>query len=1359
MTSGTDIAVVGMACRFPQAPDVAAYWRLIASGREGITRPGPEGLRRAGASAERLADPRLVGAGGVVEDGEDFDAAFFGYSAREAALMDPQQRMFLETAWHALEDAGHAPALFPGRIGVYGGQTVSTHRPVGLDDFLGDVGASLLSANDKDFLTTRVSYKLGLTGPSVNVQAACATSLVAVHFAAQALLTYECDMALAGGVSWSRSRQLGYLHQPGSTLSADGRVRPFDRDASGFVPADGAGIVVLRRLADALDDGDRIHAVIKGSALNNDGSDKPSYAAPSTAAQERVIRDALAVAGVEPGTVGYVEAHGTATAIGDVVEFSALSRVYEGGCAIGSVKANIGHADAAAGVAGLIKAVLMLRYGFLPPCPNFRAPNPDLPFVEGSLRLPLTEGEDWPRGGPPRRAAVSAFGVGGTNAHVILQEAPPPVPAGPARPWRLLTLSAHDARALAEVADSCATFLEGNPETDLADVAWTLAAGHRFTRRFAGVFRDGDDAARALRAFARRSGPGPVPGRGPAVLMFPGAEARYAGMGRDLYEWSDVFRDGADECLRYAGSPAVRDALLSAHAKDEAADPRSGMPALLAAEIALGRLLISLGIRPGAVMGRGLGEYAAANFAGVLSLPDAMRLAAGHAETRCGGPVDAFRKLLSDIRLETPTTPLVVDGDPTDPGYWANAVDSSSSSSFARRLDRVLETHPAALVETGPGSGLTTLAEEHASVREAPAIVGAARHEPERDGRAALLEAAGRLWAAGLDVDLTALFPGERRSRIPFARYPFARVPLPLEPAARRSGRRPADWLYGVGWRRSMDVAVRGPEDPAGLRWVVLSDGSALARRTVDALRGQGAEPLVATAGGEFRVLSPDACTVDSARPEQYARLLDLAGRAEVLRIMDLWSGWEPQEDGSALAATIGLARAARGREGRLEVCVVTRGAYRIIGGEPIVPAAAGVHAAARSLALEEPRVSVRCVDLDSDPPPMDDLLTEFARPDGENPVGYRTGRRWIREFRPLAADRLPAPPLRERGTYLVTGGLGGVGLAVAHHLAGSHRARLVLLGRDVERPGIAAVLEGIRRAGGEALVRGVDVADRAGLEEVLRETRRRFGAVHGIVHAAGVAGTGTLRSARREDVADALRAKAAGTRALIDALAARGEEPDFLVLFSSLAALSGAPGQGCYAAANACLDAMAARAPFPALSVNWDRWRGLGMAAGPADGNDGSPITPGMEPDEALTAFGLALAALPLGHVAVATAAPDDLFRLMSSRDPHRRRVPDENAAPPAARMARPDLPAAHLAPRTGLEKWVVSVWEEVLGVEGIGVHDDFFDLGGHSVIALDIIQQCKEHLGAEVPVQTLFTEPTAEAFARVLAAAGVPE
>jgi len=437
------IAIVGMAGRFPGAPDVETFWQNLRDGVEGVSTFSREDLLRAGVDPELVRNPQYVAARAIVEDTALFDAAFFGINPREAEVIDPQHRVFLECAWEALENAGCEAKGYAGSIGVYAGVGLNSYLLTSLlsnPEIIQTVGAyQMMLASDKDFLTTRVSYKLNLRGPSVDLQTACSTSLVAVQFACQGLLTRQCDVALAGGVSLLVPQRTGYLYQPGMILSPDGHCRVFDADAHGTVPGEGVGIVVLRRLADALADRDCIRAVIRGAAVNNDGSMKVGYTAPSVDGQAEVIAHAQAIAGIEPDTVSYVEAHGTATELGDPIEIAALTRAFQsrtqarGFCAIGSVKSNVGHLDAAAGVTGLIKTVLALEHGFLPPSLHFSRPNPQIDFgnspffVNAALR-------PWPREASPRRAGVSSFGIGGTNAHVVLEEAPPrPAQAAPRR--------------------------------------------------------------------------------------------------------------------------------------------------------------------------------------------------------------------------------------------------------------------------------------------------------------------------------------------------------------------------------------------------------------------------------------------------------------------------------------------------------------------------------------------------------------------------------------------------------------------------------------------------------------------------------------------------------------------------------------------------------------------------------------------------------------------------------------------------------------------------------------------------------------------------------------------------------------
>ncbi len=501
------IAVIGLAGRFPGARDAAAYWQNLRGGVESVTFFDLAELEGR-VAPELLRDPGYVPACAVLADPDRFDAPFFGYSGRDAALLDPQQRIFLESAWHALEDAGYDPGQTGGTTGVYAGAALSAYLIGHLLPGRGIAPSSdsleLLIANDKDYVASRTSYKLGLSGPAICVQTACSTSLVAVHTAVQALLGYECDVALAGGVTLRLPQDRGYLYQEGLIFSPDGHCRPFDAAARGTIAGSGAGVVVLKRLEDAMADRDQVLAVIRGSAVNNDGAAKVGFTAPSVEGQAEVIATALGIAQLRPEDIGAIETHGTGTQLGDPIEIRALSRVFgpvadrPASCAIGSVKSNIGHLDCAAGVASLIKAVLQLRHGELVPSLNYTEPNPQIDFGATPFYV-NTELRAWKADGEPRRIGVSSFGFGGTNAHVILEEAPPrqPVPAG--RPLQLLPVSAATPAALDEACVRLGTALAAADAPGLADAAYTLQAGRRpLSHRRIVIAETAPDAARSL---------------------------------------------------------------------------------------------------------------------------------------------------------------------------------------------------------------------------------------------------------------------------------------------------------------------------------------------------------------------------------------------------------------------------------------------------------------------------------------------------------------------------------------------------------------------------------------------------------------------------------------------------------------------------------------------------------------------------------------------------------------------------------------------------------------------------------------------------------------------------------------------
>jgi phthiocerol/phenolphthiocerol synthesis type-I polyketide synthase E len=671
------IAIVGMAGRFPQSPNLQRFWENLCQGFEGISFFSDEELEQAGISPDLLRSPNYVKAKGFLDNADLFDAGFFGFSPREAEFTDPQIRLFLECAWEALESAGWDPDKFPGLIGVYAGMSFSSYmwQFAGDDSESDSVSAfrTVMGGAEKDHLATTVSYRLNLRGPSFNIQTACSTSLAAVHAAARAVMTYECDMALAGGVSVGAPLRCGYLYEPGGIASADGHCRSFDANGSGSIVGDGVGIVLLKRLEDAIAAKDTVYAVIKGSAVNNDGRRKVGFTAPAIEGQAEAISMALASAGANCESIGYIEAHGSATAIGDPIEIAALNQVYSqaalkpGSIAVGSVKSNIGHLNAAAGVAGLIKATLAVKYGWIPPSLNFHEANPKIPFERGPFRVNHTL-SPWPDGNKPKRAGVSSFGIGGTNVHVILEEAPRMTPSEPANPFQLIVISAKTRPALERATDRLTAHLLEHREQNLADIAFTLQEGRKaFEHRRIAVCRDLSETATVLQTRT----PSQVftavapSARRPVAFLLPGLGDQYLDMGRGLYESEPEFAKHVDYCSEFLQpflgvdlrrtmypNPRVRQqnevrieerlnfrSLVQRADKENSAAMQEihrtlwAQPALFVIEYALAKLWTSWGIVPESLMGYSIGEYVAACLAGVISLEDSLRMLAVRAQS------------------------------------------------------------------------------------------------------------------------------------------------------------------------------------------------------------------------------------------------------------------------------------------------------------------------------------------------------------------------------------------------------------------------------------------------------------------------------------------------------------------------------------------------------------------------------------------------------------------------------------------------------------------------------------------------------------------------------------------------------
>ena len=1480
-----DIAVVGMAGRFPQAPDLDAFWDNLRDGVECVRFFSAEELEEAGVDPAMRDAPHFVAARAVLDEADHFDADFFGLSPKEAELTDPQQRLFLESAWAALEDAGCDPARFDGLIGVYAGADVNGYTLRNLM-FSGD-GLQALIGNDKDYLATRVCYKLDLHGPGVSVQTACSTSLVAVQTAVQGLLGYQCDVALAGGVGVAFPQKGGYLFQEGGILSPDGHCRPFDAEAAGTVGGDGVGVVVLKRLEDALRDGDSIHAVIKGAAVNNDGAMKVGFTAPSVQGQVEVISMALAGAGVEPDTIDYVETHGTGTALGDPIEVSALTQVFRARtehkqyCAIGSLKSNVGHMNSAAGVGSLIKTILALRNRQIPPSLHFTAPNPRIDFADSPFYV-NAELRDWPRNGRPRRAGVSSFGIGGTNAHVVLEEAPERAAVPANRPWQLLTVSARSEAALDTACERLAAHLENHPEQPLADVAYTLQSGRRlFAHRRWVVARDHQEAITRLRSpeVQRDASLVREPRDAQVAFLFPGQGAQSVNMARELYQGEPAFRAELERCLDLLSAEMGRDlrpVLFPEAGGEEAAaaeleQTSLTQPLLFAVEYALARLWRSWGLQPTAMLGHSLGEYTAACLAGVFSLEDGLKLvaargrlmqamepgamlsvplsevelrgrfaelesgvavAAVNAPARCvlsgsfeaveaverqleaEGVVskrlhtshafhsammepmlEAFRAVVAGIELSAPALPCISnvtgtwlsDAEATSPDYWVR--HARMPVRFADGLGELLEDPSRVLLEVGPGRTLAALAAgqpgDHTEV--VTSLPG-----PRDDSSAIpfILDALGRLHCLDLAIDWQAVHGGEGRRKVSLPSYPFERQRYGMEwsglaaasatlsaaAAPLEKGDDPSRWLYRPGWKRAVAESSAGPADTTAARWLLFLDGEATGRTllpsTLDAVE--------VVAGDGFEKLSADRYRIDPASRDDCTQLLQALAEEGGLptRVVHLSSLVACEDgDGAAAANCLGLIRIAQalaeqGAEHPVTLDILTSGLFDVIGDEPLRPEQATLLAPAQVIPQEYPNIRCRLLDIAL---PADregwashgeGVWHELERP-AETPViaAYRGRYRWVPDYEAVPVDNRP-PRIRQGGTYLLTGGLGTIGLTLAEYLVRNGAANIVLTSRSGLPPAeewdawlaghgardrISAQIRGVRALealGAQVLVAGADAADREQTAAAVNQAQQRFGRIDGAVHCAGIISPQELLRSIKDTEAEHLalhfRPKVSGVRVLEEVLPS---DLDFCALCSSLSTVLGGVGFTAYAAANHYLDAFAAHKArdggFPWIAIGWDGWLSRDDVANTPQALARFSLTP----EEGARVFDRILRQPPSDRWVIATTDLQTRIAFGEARREHEPEVIEETLG--AEAHDRPDLDTDYVAPRNDLEREVAEIWKSVLGFDRIGVHDNFFRLGGDSLAAIQLGSRLREAFEVDLTVHSLFDEPTVAALA----------
>ncbi|MCC5616012.1 SDR family oxidoreductase [Nostoc sp. CHAB 5836] len=1506
--NGLEIAIIGMSGCFPEAQNIQQFWQNLRDGVESIHRFNDQELKDLGVDAALLNDINYVKAEGVVEGIDLFDASFFDISPREAEVIDPSLRFFLEYSWKALEDAGYSSDIYTKPIGVYAGTSFGSYllNIYSNYELISSVGDKQIEkGTSPDYVTTLASYKLNLQGPSFAVQTTCSSSLVAVHLACQSLLSGECDIALAGGVSISTAN--GYLYQDGGIESPDGHCRAFDAKAAGTVKGRGLGLVVLKRLEEAIADGDCIHAIIKGSAINNDGSNKVSYTAPSVDGQAKVIRAAQVMAEVEPDTISYIEAHGTGTSLGDPVEIAALTQAFrtktqnKGFCGIGSVKTNIGHLDSTAGVAGLIKTVLALKHKQIPPSLNFEEPSPQIDFTNSPFYV-NNKLSEWKTNGTPRRAGVSSFGFGGTNAHVILEEAPIIKSSSRSRTWQLLLLSTKTNTALETATENLVNYLQNNSNINLADVAHTLQLGRwNLNHRRMVVCQNQEDAINALQDPQRAFTHYQEPCNRPVVFMFSGQGSQYVNMGRELYESETVFRQQIDYCcellkphleldLRTVLYPSAEKAQEATQKLQQTAITQ---PALFVIEYAMAKLWMAWGVHPEMMIGHSIGEYVAATIAGVFSLEDALAivamrgklmqqlpggamlsiqlpeqevqqllekeisLAASNSPSSCvvSGATEAIEKLqqklqeigvnfrclhtshafhshkmepiietfiqsLQNLKLNSPKIPFIsnvsgtwITAEVTDPNYWARHLRQPVR--FSLGIAELLKQSEPILLEVGPGRTLTSLAKQHQT--DKLIALTSIRHPQEQQSDVEfLLNTLGRLWLVGIQIDWSGFYVNEKRHRIPLPTYPFEHQRYWIEVnrnatlammSPKTSDKKPdiADWFYIPRWKESTPIEFLQPQSLVEQKscWLVFIDNYGVGVEIAERLKQQSQDVIFVRVADKFSKLDECIYTINPQQKDDYDTLLEVLKEQNLIpqAIAHFWSitpndilpsqELEPQvqyqffEDcqnlgfDSLLFLTQALAK--QNIIEPIKLMVITSNLHDITGSEDLCPEKATILGPCNVIPQEYHNITCCCFDIvlpKSGIKPsqtlIELLLTEFTAPITENLIAYRGNHRWIKTYEAVHLDEgiISKTKLRKGGVYLITGGLGRIGLAMSEYLAKTMQAKLVLIGRKGiperhqwsewllnhdESNEVSQKLKKVMRLeelGAEVRAIAADVANEQQMQQAIALANESFGKINGVIHAAGINDDAyyTIEESSKTQSQLQFHPKVYGLFILEKVL--QSQKLDFCLFTSSSSSVLGGLGLTSYSAANIFMDAYAQKQNqinlFPCISVNWDTWQ--------SQEDDIQDLTVGlaleklrMTWEEGIDVFNRVLSLTKTPQIVVSAGELQPRIEQWIKRNFLQNKESSNNPNT-LSLYSRANLQSEYVPASNNVEQIVATTWQKVLGIEKIGIYDNFFDLGGSSLIGVEIISQLQKELNAHIPIISIYERPTISSLAELL-------
>lgn len=1477
------IAVIGMACKVPGAADYRQFWDLIMQGQETIQFFTEEELKNSGISSELYHRKDYIPARGILTDIDKFDAEFFGFTPAEARIMDPQHRVFLEQSWSALEDAGYTADTFIGKIGVYAGMNDSTylnHHLLKNDQIKSNYDMQqLLLATSTHYLSTKVAYALGLTGPGMTINTACSTGLVSIATACDSLINHHCDMALAGAITIVVPQQSGYLYQELGILSPDGHCRVFDAKAEGTVLSNGCGVVVLRRLSDALKDNDHILGVIKGWALNNDGSAKVGFTAPSIDGQMTCVKDALKRAEVAPTEVESIEAHGTGTLMGDPLEVAALSKAYgyethqqSQYCALGSVKANIGHTDSASGAIGFIKTILSLYHKTLPPQINYKESNAHIDF-EHSPYYVNAEARSWKTVHKKRTAAVHSLGFGGTNAHVILQEAPL-IKATSSKNANLFVVSAKTRLSLMSLTEAMHQHLLSRMQGEiagarLADLAYTLQMGRKaFKWRTAIAYQSYEHLINILSSAKQLKNHTKQVDKQPKRIIFgfTGQGAQYAGMAADIYREHPYFRQVVDECciqLQPDVGLDLRDLLFpktpeeAAIANKQLRETQYTQLALFVIEYALAKFLISLGITPTAMIGHSIGEYVAATLSGVLSLKDGLAFIAVRSQLMASTerglmlvvplPIEKIKPYLNQevelavhnapnlcvvagakesiIQFECAIKPLLKSNDlscktlhtshafhsyfmesildafydsslkyamsePSIPyisnvtGQWISQEDLSNKRYWTKHLrgtvlfSKGIETlnlnENDVFIEIGPGQTLSQLIRQH-TFSSQPALLPTLRSHTEshQNSYEYFLSTIGKLWLSHCAIDWNHLYTNEIRQRCALPTYVFEKKRYWVEPVFRENKSFLAgdgmgtDLFYKPTWIRDRKLSSMVAIDHATNKrcWILFcSDekvGLFLSENTLEK------EHVYVVSSGALFQHCDRKFIVNPIKKEDYVHFLNNIPQVyDEYHVIHTWFADDKlcrDKEKILFAGPYSLLYLTQAFNDLvsnrvLKILVVSNHVHSVMGHEDIEPIKATILGPCKVIPQEQDNMISKLIDLDETCQWTPLLIKQFfielstiSHLDFKEEIAYRGDYRWVKKLEPCDAEiaKSQGTHLKKHGVYIITGGLGGIGLSMAEHLAKHYHAHLILLTRNeflsegqwqacLKDPSpsphgqkIKKLLD-IKKQAQTLTIECAAVEDRERLKSVIDGVKKKFHRIHGVIHAAGIAGGGIAQLKTIETYEAVLKSKVAGTANLIACL--KDEPLDIMIFMSSITAMTGYPGQIDYCSANCVLDAYAAMQPcfsHPVfcLSMNWLAWRDVGMAA--------ESKTLLMNLDETNS---------------ISPKEGGEIFEKVVNSNLHQVIISKDNLN----FYENPQRSLQGTEHRAGSNSSVIdtllSIWQQTLGIEDIGLDDDFYELGGHSLLAVSLLSKIRHQLDIKIPSTTLFQVKTIRGLAIVI-------